>query len=304
MTIFDGTKPGKALHWCTEEGIKRPLLFIRQVFFDFRRNQGMLLSGAVAYYMLLSIVPMLALILVGLSHFLEQEALLATVRGHIAFIVPAEAEALTEQVAAFLAHRDLVGWVGILVLIFFSTFAFTVLENAMSVIFFHRVNIHRRHFLISAMIPFLFIFLLGVGILLVTLVSGALQALAREQVELFGRTWELSGASGFTLYALGIIGLILLMTSFYLVMPVGRIALRHALAGGVIAGLLWEATRHLLVWYFSTLSLVNLVYGSLASTVVVLLSFEVAALILLFGAQVIAEFERCQPDDDPNEFQT
>ena len=35
------------------------------------------------------------------------------------------------------------------------------------------------------------------------------------------------------------------------------------------------------MWYFTTLSLVNLIYGSLASAVVVLLSFEVAAIILL-----------------------
>ncbi|WP_342748414.1 YhjD/YihY/BrkB family envelope integrity protein [Solemya velesiana gill symbiont] len=56
--------------------------------------------------------------------------------------------------------------------------------------------------------------------------------------------------------------------------------------------MLWEITRHVLVWYFSTLSQVNLVYGSFATAIVALLSFEAASLILLFGAQVIAEFER------------
>jgi uncharacterized BrkB/YihY/UPF0761 family membrane protein len=70
------------------------------------------------------------------------------------------------------------------------------------------------------------------------------------------------------------------------------------LIGGFVAAVLWEITRHLLVWYFSTLSFVNVVYGSLATAVIVLLSFEAAALILLFGAQVIAEFERCSPDAD------
>jgi uncharacterized BrkB/YihY/UPF0761 family membrane protein len=80
-------------------------------------------------------------------------------------------------------------------------------------------------------------------------------------------------------------------------MPHGGIAIRHALIGGLVAGVLWEITRHLLVWYFKTLSLVNLIYGSLASAIVVLLSFEIAALILLLGAQVIAEFERCALED-------
>ncbi len=59
--------------------------------------------------------------------------------------------------------------------------------------------------------------------------------------------------------------------------------------------------RHILAWYFSSLSLVNVVYGSLAGTVVALLSFEIGALLLLFGAQVIAEFERHAPYDEDEE---
>ncbi len=278
--------------------VERPWCFFLRVVKGFQRNQGMLLSGAVAYYGLLSIVPLLALLLVALSQFMAVDALLDSVRTHLEFILPVKADALTGQIEDFLQYRGLVGWVGTLVLIFFATMAFTVLEKAMSVIFFHRVEIHRRHFLTSVLIPFLFIGLLGVGMVVVTLVSGALHALDREQVSLFGYTWTLDGASGVLLYLLGVVGLVLLMTSLYLVMPVGRIALRHALIGGLTATVLWEVVRHILVWYFTSLSLVNLVYGSLATAIVVMLSFEFAAMILLFGAQVIAEFERCVSADE------
>jgi YihY family inner membrane protein len=184
--------------------------------------------------------------------------------------------------------------------------AFTVLENAMSVIFHHRVAIQRRHFLVSAVIPFLFIVFIGAGLLLITFISGALQSIDGAEVTLFGAQWNLQGVEGKILYLLGVGGQILLLTALYLVMPVGRLALRHALVGALFAAVLWEVTRHLLVWYFSTLSLVNVVYGSLATAVIVLLSFEAAALILLFGAQVIAEFERCSlaADDGDDEFHT
>ena len=67
--------------------------------------------------------------------------------------------------------------------------------------------------------------------------------------------------------------------------------------GGIAVGLLWEATRHILVWYFSTLSVVGVLYGSLATTIVGLLSLEIASIILLLGAQVIAEYERLQDGD-------
>jgi YihY family inner membrane protein len=92
-------------------------------------------------------------------------------------------------------------------------------------------------------------------------------------------------------------GLIMMLTAFYLVMPVGRLSLRHALLGGIIAGVLWEIARHALVWYFSTLSFVNVIYGSLATVVITLVSLEIASIILLLGAQVIAEFERRGVDD-------
>jgi YihY family inner membrane protein len=123
-------------------------------------------------------------------------------------------------------------------------------------------------------------------------VSGSIQALGDNSIEFLGLEWSLQGASGVLLYLLGLGGEILLLTSVYMVMPVGRLWWRHALVGGVTATLLWEVTRRVLVWYFSTLSQVNVVYGSLTTAIVVLFSLEIAATLLLFGAQVISEYER------------
>ena len=177
-------------------------------------------------------------------------------------------------------------------MIFFSSLAFTVLENAMSVIFVHRVAIRRRRFLVSAVLPYLYILFLGIGMLLVTLVAGSFQALGEESIDFLGYSWSLGGVSGVLLYLLGVAGEIFVLASIYLVMPVGRPSLRHALIGAVIAALLWELTRHTLVWYFASLSRLGAVYGSLTTAIVVLLTLEVGAALLLFGAQVIAEYER------------
>jgi membrane protein len=162
----------------------------------------------------------------------------------------------------------------------------------MAVIFLHRFSVRHRHFLVSALLPYCYILLLGVGFLVVTLVSAGLQTVGKESIELFGSEWSLGGVSGLLLYLLGVTGEIFLLTSIYLVMPVGRPSLRHALIGAVTAALLWEITRHLLVWYFATLSQVSLVYGSLTTSIVVLFSLEIAAIALLVGAQVISEYER------------
>jgi YihY family inner membrane protein len=266
--------------------------FISLVASGFRRNQGFLLSGAVAYYTLLSIVPMFAVVLVALSQLVDPHELLETARAYLELVAPGKSVELIRQIEKFLVNWKVIGAVGLLILLFFSSLAFTSLENAMSVIFHHRVAIRRRHFLVSAIIPYIYILLLAIGLFIVTTLSAALNAADNRFYTVFGNTWSLDQATTMVIYLLGIIGELLLLTSLYLVMPVGRLVFRHALIGGLTATILWEVTRHFLVWYFSTLSLVNVIYGSFASAIVILLSFEVAAVILLLGAQVIAVYEQ------------
>jgi membrane protein len=272
--------------------LRHPWSFAWQTIKGFRANQGLLLAGAVAYYALLSIVPLLILTVIALSQVINQNELLATLGRYLEWLVPGQSKAIIGELAHFLDNRGDVGWLLLVTMIFFSSLAFTVLENAMSLIFLHRVVAKKRRFLFSVLIPYVYILSLGAGLLLVTLVAGSFQAVGKESVNLFGREWSLNGVSGALLYLLGLAGEIFVLTSVYLVMPAGRLSWRHALIGGVTAALLWEITRHVLVWYFATLSQVTVVYGSLTTAIVALLSLEIAATLLLLGAQVISEYER------------
>jgi len=287
MRILDPSAKQVLLH---------PGAFVWQTLKAFRANQGLLLAGAVAYYSLLSIVPLLILTVITLSQLIDQAELLQTLGRYLEWLVPGQSRAIVKELAAFLEHQSSIGWLLFATMLFFSSLAFTVLESAMSVIFVHRVAVRRRRFVFSALMPYCYILSLGIGLLLVTLVAGGLQVIGQESVNLFGREWSLRGLSGALLYLLGLVGEIFVLTSVYLVMPAGRLRLRHALIGGVTAALLWEITRHVLVWYFATLSQVNVVYGSLTTAIVVLLSLEIAATLLLLGAQVISEYERIGRD--------
>ena len=258
----------------------------------FRANQALLLAGAVAYYTLLSIVPLLILILIALCEIIDRDALLATLGLYLEWLIPGQSAAVVAELARFLDHRGVIGWVLLATLVFSSSLAFTVLENAMSVIFLHRIATRRRHFLVSAIIPYCYIVFLGCGLLLMTLVSGSIQAIGADTIDFLGRSWSLRGVSGGLLYLLGFSGEVFVLTSIYLVMPVGPPSWRHALIGAVTATVLWEITRHVLVWYFATLSQVSVVYGSLTTAIVALASLDIAATLLLLGAQVIAEYER------------
>jgi len=272
--------------------LRHPAAFSLQTLKAFKANQGLLLAGAVAYYALLSIVPLLILITIVLAHWIEPALLLDSIGRYLEWLVPGQSKPIIDELANFLNHKDVIGWVLLITMVFFSGLAFTVLESSMSVIFFHRVAERKRRYIISVLLPYCYVLSLGVGVLLVTLVSGSLQALGQRDIEFLGQSWSMGGVSGVLLYLLGVFGEVFVLTSLYLVMPVGRLKFTHALIGGVTAAVLWEITRHVLTWYFATLSQVSVVYGSLTTAIIVLLSLEFAAILLLFGAQVIAEYER------------
>jgi len=272
--------------------LQHPGAFALQVVRAFRRNQGLLLAGAVAYYMLLSIVPLLILMVIALSHVIDQAELLETLRRALEWVVPGQGKAVAEELTAFLAHRLVIGIPLLVTMLVFSSLAFTVLENAMSVLFLHRVAERRRQAVVSLLLPFGFIACIGAALVAGTFVLANLLWIGESSLVFMGHTWSLSGFSRLLLYIGGVGGEILLISSIYYFMPVGRMSAGHALIGGATAGILWEIIRHALVWYFATLSQVSVVYGSLTTAIVVLLSLEIAAALLLFGAQVIAEYER------------
>ena len=277
-----------------QQCMAHPRAFAWRVLCGFRANQGLLLAGAIAYYALLSIVPLLILSVIALSHVIPEHELLATIGRYLAWLVPSQSNAVVTELRGFLDHRDVVGWVLLLTMLFFSSLAFAVLENALSVIFVHRIVDRKRSLAMKLLLPYIYVACLAAGLLLVTLVAGGLENLGEYQVSLFGREFPLGKFSHLLLYLLGLAGEIVLLTSIYVVMPAGKLDLRHALMGAVSAVLLWELTRHVLVWYFATLSQVGVVYGSMTTTIVVLLSLELGATLVLLGAQVISEYERLE----------
>lgn len=266
--------------------------FVARVTRAFIRNRGLLLASAVGYNALLSIVPLLAISLVALSHFADERVALQIVVGRARSLLPGLASALAESVPMFLAQRDVIGVGGLAVLVLLASLAFRVLEQAMEVIFEHHDCGVRRSWWSSLLIQFAYVPLVGA---LVTLFTG-LTVLADGLSDglLFRVRWiqPLHELASPVAHAANFVGLTLLLSSFYWLMPVGRVRRRVALAGGAVAAALWELITRGLGWYFASVSMVNVVYGSLGGLVVVLLGLEAFAIVLLLGAQVVAEIDR------------
>ncbi len=268
--------------------------FARRVLRRFLANKGLLLASAVSYNTLLSLIPLFALLLVILSHVYDEQRLTDLLLTELGALMPGHTDELFRQVQGFLGNRELIGWVGFIVLLFFSSWAFRSLEDAFAVIF-PRPRAARRLW-ISAVIPYAFIFVLGLGLLLQAVLVSLLEGLSDSQLALLGDYFTVAELSAAMISVFSFLSLAALFTGIYRFMPVVDVRLRHAVIGGLVAAILWEIVRNFLVWWFSNVSLVNVVYGSLAAVVIVLLTLETAAIILLLGAQVIAELEPERPN--------
>ncbi len=101
--------------------IKHPAGFALRVLRAFRANQGLLLAGAVAYYTLLSIVPLLILLVIALSQIIDPGELLATLGRYLEWLIPGQSTPVIGELARFLDHREVIGWVLLVTMVFFST---------------------------------------------------------------------------------------------------------------------------------------------------------------------------------------
>ena len=276
-----------------EKRLPKTLRFASRVLRDFfLRNHGLLLTAAVAYNMMLSLIPLSAVLMVIFSHFIDATLLMETITAEVSLLAPGFAPTLTEVLTGFLRTRGLIGWVGGISLLVFSSLAFRVMEDAIAIIFNRPLPTLKRKFWVSALMPYLFILIVAGGLIGITAVNAVIDAQDQRNHQFLGIDALLQRHVNHIIYLIGVLGLVLLFTLFYKIMPVAKVSFRRALVGGLTATILWEIVRHLLVFYYTKISVVNVVYGSMATIIIVLLTLEAVSLILLLGAQVIADLQR------------
>jgi YihY family inner membrane protein len=249
----------------------------------FVRNDGMVLANAIAYDGLLSVVPLVLLATALFARLADRERFLHVVRQEVLAIVPEQnAGPFIAALDGLLLAPSATSVFGLLTLLLFSTMAFRTLQRALARIFSHRHGEPRpRSLLASTAIAIAYVLAIG-------LVS-ALQALALVRIE--SVPWLAARVPAWTA-SFATLGLASLLASFYLLMPVGRGNWRAALLGAMLAALAWRVVQAGLVLYLQYVARINVIYGSLSALVVVLLSFEIMAVIALLGAQLSAELEQ------------
>jgi len=258
---------------------------------NFDKNGNANQAAAIALYSILSFIPMFILTIIMVNQILGAfpHVQYEMVEG-VKKLSPYFSGPLLVQLGGVEEKKHVLGWVGIITLIWFSSMIFGAIETAMSRIFHsHR----RRNYLASKLLAIAMIpagWAVAVASIVVTYVVALLakQPLLAETV--FQNFPMIKGV--FFQYAIPFLVTVLFFTILYKVIPTGKIPLGIAVTGGAIFSALMEIAKHFFAWYVANYTRYNVIFGSLETVVILVIWVFYIALILLFCAELMASFMR------------
>jgi membrane protein len=251
----------------------------------FIQDNGLFLAAGVSFYFLVCLVPMLFLFVSAMGYLLTSEAATAAALSQISQLVPVYKKELAETLSQMIATRKTSGVIGTVILLFFSTQLFACLRMVMNVIFGERRG---RGFFRGMLWDVVMLMIIGVLFVMSMLITDLLFWL---------RTFILTPAHMprqwvrymFIALAVGFnTGLYFVVYRYF---PTRRIHVGAALAGALLASLLWEAAKQIFRWYILSLGVYDQIYGALGFLVALTMFVYYSGIVMVLGAEYAAAVE-------------
>ena len=264
--------------------------FLRFVFQRFLGDDGLRLSAGLSYTSLLALVPLLAIALAILAAFPAFDLAREQLReAAYAVFPPGSGVDVSEYYEEFLGNASRLTGPGVIGLALTAVLLLNNVDVVLSQIF-------REAQPRSATLRFLIYWaMLTLGPLLIgASLSLSSYVYALVQMELVG------GLTGGAIFASRFVAVLLATFGFsvlYLVVPHRRVALRHALAGGLTAALLLELLKYSFGLYVANFPTYEALYGALAA---LLLWLYLAWTVVLLGAETAAAIPEWRYSDSPS----
>jgi membrane protein len=262
-------------------------LIPKTTYITFTHARAAQAAAGLAYYAFLSIFPLLLLLIVGGSYFLDRQQVYANVTRFFHQALPISQDWIEDILQQVLLIRGRVGLISILTLLWSASGFFTNLVYNIDLAW---PEVRQRNYLEKRLI--------GMGMVI------ALTALMffSMMFDWVANLIPLSSLPLSTADELDLVrvlsGLISFFTSFVLFLalyrwvPKANTPFRAAFYSGLVAAVLWKVVTEVFNWYIRS-GLVNyqLVYGSLGAIITFLLLIYLVSLIILFGAHLCSAID-------------
>jgi membrane protein len=248
-------------------------------------------AGALSFTSVLSLIPVAALSLAFLSAIPQSGRVRADVEYLIAsYLLPHASDVAINAFRSFVAKAGNVTGFGFVGLAITALMLLWTVNSAFDTIW----RVTRPRPLLIRLLAYWAI--LTIGPLLIggaLSLSGSLLATgARYGGEAF--TWSMGWIMPLVPFLLQTAAFTLL----YLIAPNRRVSWRDALAGGIVAALVFEAAKHGLAFYIRLFPTYDAIYGAIATIPVVLIWIYLCWVATLLGAEVAATLPEWRARDE------
>ncbi|MGH7262693.1 MAG: YihY/virulence factor BrkB family protein [Candidatus Rokuibacteriota bacterium] len=269
----------------------------RNAFSGFSAHQGFLLAAGLSFYILICLIPFL-FFLVSLAGFiLSDEKAAREVINRIAPIVPVYQKEISRVLLRIVATRQLSGILGMVILILFSTQLFAAARQVLDRI----LGVKRgRGFFKGILFDTLWIFVASLLFFTAIVVTDLFTWFRTTHVipdpfawfKVSVLTWKIPAEwTRYVSIALGIGLATWMLYLLYRHLPHRPIPRGAALAGALLASVLWEAAKELFRLYVITVGVYDQIYGPLGVLVAFMMFVYYSAIVFVLGAEYVGALE-------------
>lgn len=247
-------------------------------------------AAAIALYAILSAIPLFILTIVVAGYIFDSHP---HIQADITEAVRSGffSEKLLAQLGQIEKKRKVLGWAGVLGLIWLSAAIFDSMATALNIIFRSRKK--RNYFvaklLAVSMIPLAWI--VGIASVVISYITALLVSQPALLMESLG--FSLSAASAVLLrYIIPYLITTFFFVIVYRIIPTVRISLSVAVVGSAGCALLLEIAKQFFTWYVANYTRYNVIFGSLEAVVILVVGVFYIAVIFLFCAEMMSSYQR------------
>jgi membrane protein len=248
---------------------------------NFRAHQGLFLASGLAFTLVTCLIPVLFFVVSLAGFVLSRKAAAEVVLAQLSDLVPVYKQELHEILAQIIRRRSLSGILGTAVLLIFASQLFATVRLVLNEVFGFTGGFG---FVRGVIKDLLLLFLMGVLFLasiVITDIVGWVKIIL--MVPVMPGEWI---QSLFILLAIGFNTALFFIAYRYF--PHRRVPAGAALAGALLASLLWEAAKQLFRWYILSIGAYDKIYGPLGALVALSMFAYYSGAVFVLGAEFTA----------------
>lgn len=272
--------------------------FLRKVVNEYLTDNCPHLAASIAFYTFFSLFPLTLAAISMLGWMTSDPEIESEVIETVGDLLPVESEFITKTINGVTDNWEATGIVAIIGLLWGGSSVFNALRKSLNAAWGVR---RPRAFVVDRFLELCMMIGLGVLLLASFGATASLRVIKKysittTEVAFFKGDLFWSAMLIITTISMAFVTFLLL----YKFIPNTKVRWRDVWGGAFLAAVGFEAVKQLFVWYATTYSPYNVVYGTVSNVIAVMVWLYVSAVVMLFCGKLTAVYSRRGMADDPS----